>query len=79
MTNIEKYNEVFNEIFNVTAEHLSDSFGKDSVESWDSVKQLGLVTALEETFDIMFEPEEILGFTSYGKGREILTNYDIVI
>lgn len=25
-------------------------------------------------FDVMFDPEDIMEFTSYGKGREILKN-----
>ncbi len=79
MTNLEKYNDAFCEIFNVKSSDLSDSFGKDSVESWDSVRQLGVVNALEEAFDIMFEPEEILALSSYAKGKEILANYEITL
>ena len=37
MTNIEKYNEAFVEVFGVDSAVLNDSFSKDSVESWDSV------------------------------------------
>ena len=32
---------------------------------------------LEESFDVMFDPEDIMEFTSYGKGREILKKYDV--
>lgn len=53
---------------------LNDSFSKDSVESWDSVHQLNIIALLEESFDVMFDPEDIMEFTSYGKGREILKN-----
>ena len=67
MTNIEKYNAAFVEVFGVTEEVLNDSFSKENVEGWDSVHQL----------DVMFEPEEIMELTSYGKGIEILNRYDI--
>ena len=40
MTNIEKYNDAFVEVFGVDSAVLNDSFSKDSVESWDSVHQL---------------------------------------
>lgn len=32
---------------------------------------------LEDSFDVMFEPEEIMELTSYGKGIEILNRYGI--
>ena len=56
---------------------LNDSFSKDSVESWDSVHQLNIIALLEEFFDVMFDPEDIMEFTSYGKGREILKKYEV--
>ena len=32
---------------------------------------------IEESFDVMFDPEDIMEFTSYGRGREILKKYDV--
>lgn len=43
----------------------------------DSVHQLNIIALLEESFDVMFDPEDIMEFTSYGKGREILKKYDV--
>ncbi|MDE6718047.1 MAG: acyl carrier protein [Muribaculaceae bacterium] len=77
MTNLEKYNEIFAEVFGVPNEVLNDSFGKDTVESWDSVHQLNLVALLEEAFDIMLDPEDIMGLTSYKAGKEILSNQEV--
>lgn len=72
MENLEKYNNIFVEVFGVNPQNLTGSFSKENVESWDSVHQLNLVTLAEETFDIMLDPEDILGFTSYEAGKEIL-------
>ena len=77
MTNIEKYNNAFVEVFGVEIAVLVDGFSKDSVDAWDSVHQLNIIALLEESFDIMFDPEDIMEFTSYGKGREILKKYDV--
>ena len=77
MTNIEKYNAAFVEVFGVTEEVLNDSFSKENVEGWDSVHQLNIISILEDSFDVMFEPEVIMELTSYGKGIEILNRYDI--
>lgn len=77
MSNIEKYNGVFAEVFNVSESALNDDFSSTSVDNWDSIMQLGLVTAIEDTFDIMLDPEDILGFKSYAIGKEIVSKYDV--
>lgn len=79
MSNIEKYNTIFTEVFGVPVSQLCDAFGRDNVSEWDSVHQLNLVNRAEEIFDIMLEPEEIMGFTSYGAGRKILASQGIEI
>lgn len=77
MESLEKYNEAFIEVFGVSADALNDNFSKETVEEWDSVHQLGVVSALEDAFDIMFDPEDIMELTSYAKGKEILHKYDV--
>ncbi len=77
MNNIEKFNGVFAEVFGVDVSAINDSFAKETVDSWDSVRQLSLVTALEEEFDIMLETEEIIAISSYIKAKEIVANYGI--
>lgn len=79
MENIEKYNNAFVEVFGAKADELNDQYGKETVASWDSVHQLGLVAQFEEAFDIMFDPEDIMELTSYAKGKEILAKYDVVL
>ena len=56
---------------------LNDSFAKDSVDGWDSVHQLNIIALLEESFDIMLDPEDIMEFTSYEKGKIILGKYEV--
>ena len=56
---------------------VDESLKKESVDAWDSVHQLNIIALLEESLDIMFDPEDIMEFTSYGKGREILKKYDV--
>ena len=79
MENIEKYNEAFVQVFGAKAEELNDNYGKDTVEEWDSVHQLSLMSELEEAFDIMFDPEDIMEMISYKNGKEILAKYDVTL
>ena len=77
MSDLLKYNEIFCEIFDVDESQLNENFSSETVEKWDSVMQLSLVTSIEETFDIMLEPEDIMDFKSYSKGIEILSRNGI--
>lgn len=79
MTNLEKLNNIFAEVFSVDVSELNESFDKNSVDSWDSVHQLSLTSAVEDEFDIMLDAEDILGFTSYENAKEILKKNEISI
>ena len=72
MSNLDTYNGIFTEVFGVSADKLGSDFSKDNVADWDSVHQLNLVSLAEEAFDIMLDPEDIMGWTSYDKGLEIM-------
>lgn len=77
MNNLDKYNKAFTNTFNVEAAMLDDGFAYRSVSVWDSVAHMELISAIEDSFDIMLDTEDILGFTSYSEGKKILSKYDI--
>lgn len=77
MTNIEKLNKIFCEVFSADETALNGNFNKCNVEGWDSVRQLSLTTAVEDEFDIMLDAEDILEFTSYDNAKKVLVKYDI--
>lgn len=47
------------------------------VGSWDSVGHMSLMAALEDAFDIMLDTDDIIDFSSFQKGKEILKKYEI--
>ncbi|MBR6264952.1 MAG: acyl carrier protein [Prevotella sp.] len=77
MTNLEKLNNIFCDVFSVDVSSLNEEFNNCTVEGWDSVHQLSLTSAIEDEFDIMFDAEDILEFTSYANAKTILAKYDI--
>lgn len=77
MTNLEKLNKIFCEVFSVETSALNADFDKNSVEGWDSVHQLSLTSSVEDEFDIMLDAEDILEFSSYDNAKTILAKYDI--
>ena len=79
MTNLEKYNSVFQSVFKAGDEQLGADFRADQVAKWDSIAHLSLITGIEDAFDIMFDPPDILDFRSYDKGKSILAKYDVQV
>ena len=78
MNNIQKYNKAFIESFAINEDALT-ALKYNSIPEWDSVGHMGLVSALEDIFDIMMEMDEIIDFSSYEKGKEIMQKYNIDI
>lgn len=77
MTNREKYVKVFVETLGVKAEEV-ENLEYSGTPEWDSVGHMSLVAAIEESFDIMMDTDDIIDFSSFAKGMEILTqNYQI--
>jgi acyl carrier protein len=78
MNNLEKYDEVFMTNFRVDRDQLP-VLTYQSVSVWDSVGHMSLVAAIEDTFNIMMDTEDIMGFSSYEEGKKIMEKYNISI
>lgn len=77
MGNLEKYNKAFTDSLEVSEDQLA-GLEYMAIAAWDSVGHMSLVAALEDTFDIMMDTDDIIDFSSYEKGKEILSaNYGI--
>lgn len=46
-----------------------------SIEQWDSVGHMALVSCIEEKFDIMLESEDVIDMSSFNRAKEILGKY----
>ena len=76
MTNLEKYKNAFIENFEVSEDQLEDLVYQ-SVEMWDSVGHMGLIADLEDTFDITLEMDDIVDFSGFVEGKNILAKYNV--
>ncbi len=77
MTNLEKYKKIFMDVLGVSEGVLNENFTFKAVPQWDSVAHLSLISELEDTFDVMFDSEDILHYGSYLNGIEILKKYGV--
>lgn len=76
MSNIEKFKEAFVEGLEIPMEEV-ETATMEGVDKWDSIGQMSLVAIIEDAFGIEFEPDEVMQFTSFEAGKEILKNHNI--
>jgi acyl carrier protein len=79
MTNLQHYDNKFIEVFDIAEQDLNAGLVYQSIRAWDSVGHMSLMAALEQAFDIMLDIEDIIDFSSYQKGKEILAKYGVVV
>jgi acyl carrier protein len=76
-SNIEKYQNAFMESFNIEKSMLNEELKYESIPEWDSVGHMTMISNLEEVFDIVMEMDDIIDFSSFEIGKEILKKYKI--
>ena len=77
MNNKQKYAQAFIESFSIDESKLDDNLEYNTIPEWDSVGHMGLIAELEEVFDIMMEMDDIIDFSSYKKGLELIAKYGV--
>ena len=65
-------------IFTIESKDL-ESLKYQSIDSWDSVGHMALIAELEDKFNIEIDIDDIIEFSDYKKGKEILNKYKVVI
>ena len=76
-SNIEKYQNAFIESFNIEKSMLNGELKYESIPEWDSVGHMTMISNLEEVFDIVMEMDDIIDFSSFEIGKEILKKYKV--
>ena len=46
------------------------------IQKWNSIGHMSLIAALDENYKISLETDDIIDFSSFKKGIEILPNYE---
>ena len=77
MNNKQKYDQAFIESFSISESALDDNLMYNSIPEWDSVGHMSLIAELEEAFEIMMEMDDIIDFSSYKKGFELIAKYEV--
>tara|TARA_B100000579_G_scaffold414470_1_gene408136 strand:+ start:569 stop:808 length:240 start_codon:yes stop_codon:yes gene_type:complete len=78
MSNIQKYKETFIKSLSIDEKKFNENIKYNEIDEWDSIGHMTLMSALEEEFKITLETDDIVDFSSFKKGIEILKKYKII-
>jgi len=70
-----KLKDIFSGVFDYPKENIDNSLSNSKLPQWDSLGHISLIIALEEAFNVSFEPDEMEKmYNNFGAIKEVLIN-----
>ena len=69
--------ELVGKAFKISSQELSDASSRDTIEQWDSMGHLTLITELEEHFQVSISIADAMEMTNIRKIKEVLKEYGV--
>ena len=77
MNNKQKYQDIFIKSLSIETKKFNEKIKYNEIPEWDSIGHMTLMSGLEEEFKINMDTDDIVDFSSFKKGYEILSKYGI--
>ena len=77
MSNKQKYQDIFIKSLSINGKKFDENIKYNEIPEWDSIGHMTLISGLEEGFNISMETDDIVDFSSFTKGMEILKKYKV--
>ena len=77
MSNKQKYQDIFIKSLTIDSKKFNENLKYNEIAEWDSIGHMTLMSELEEGFNISMETDDIVDFSSFKKGIEILKKYKV--
>lgn len=78
MSSLQKYVLAFVETFEIAESDLVGLSYQD-ISAWDSVGHMALMAELEEAFEVELDIDDIIDFSSFEVGKEIMKKYGVEV
>jgi len=69
----ERIKNVMSAVFEIPEEQIENDSSPDTIGSWDSLKHMNLIVALEDEFKVELTDDEILDMMNYKSIESIIT------
>ena len=77
MSNKHKYQDIFIKSLSINSNKFNENIKYNEIPEWDSIGHMTLMSSLEEKFSISMDTDDIVDFSSFEKGIEILEKYGV--
>ena len=77
MSNKQKYKDIFIKSLSMDSKKFGENIKYNEIAEWDSIGHMTLMSGLEEGFNITMQTDDIVDFSSFKKGIEILKKYSV--
>lgn len=77
MKNKNKYIEIFTNSLSIEKKKFNEKLKYNDIPEWDSIGHMTLMSELEEGFNISIDTDDIIDFSSFKKGIQILKKYKV--
>ena len=77
MKNKNKYIEAFSKSLSIDKKKFNEKIKYNDIPEWDSIGHMTLMSDLEDGFNISIDTDDIIDFSSFKKGIQILKKYKI--
>ncbi len=77
MSDKQKYKSLFMKSLSIEPEKFNENLKYNEIDEWDSIGHMSLIAAIEEEYKITFETDDIVDFSSFKKGIELLKKYNV--
>ena len=77
MNSKQKYQDIFIKSLSIDSKKFNEKIQYNEIPEWDSIGHMTLMSGLEEEFKITMDTDDIVDFSSFQKGYEILSKYGI--
>ena len=75
--NKKKYQNAFIRSLSINGKKFNEKIKYNEIPEWDSIGHMTLMSGLEEVFSITMDTDDIVDFSSFNKGFEILGKYGV--
>jgi acyl carrier protein len=73
----QKLRELLSKIFEVPLDAISENASPDTIETWDSLRHMNLVVALEQAFNVELSDDQVVEILSYKLIKIILLEHGV--
>ena len=72
-----KYIEIFIKSLSIDKKNFNEKLKYNDIPEWDSIGHMTLISELEDGFNISIDTDDLIDFSSFKKGIQILKKYKV--